>query len=341
MSTPVRRLLLCLLLALGVLARPVLARYPESEERTIEAVKKVKPSVVRIDTMHPAARRPGVGSGVILRHDGFILTNFHVIRHAQIIHVTMSNNKMFTAQVWNASPQYDLAILKVEADNLPVPRFGDSSHLELGQMAIAIGTPLRFSWTVTVGTISALDRTIPLGDITYHNLIQTDAAINPGSSGGALIDSDGEVIGINTLVYTGSNPERNAQGLGFAIPINDALKVAMALFGHQHIAAPSSGGSAWLGIEGKDVTADMAQAWDFNVRSGVLVTAVTPESPAAAAGIRTKDIITGVAGTTVHNVRELKAAMSTHRAGDTVDFVLWSMGKSKKTITVKLEAISR
>jgi S1-C subfamily serine protease len=326
--------IVALILVLG----PARARFVDGEEKAVEAVKKAKPSVVRIDTMHPAAKRPGVGSGVILRHDGFILTNHHVIRNARTIHVTLANGRQYNAQLWSTSPQYDLAVLKIEAQNLPVPKFGDSSRLQLGQMAIAIGSPLRFSWTVTVGTVSAIGRQIPTGTVTYRNLIQTDAAINPGSSGGALVDSSGEVIGINTLVYTGTNEYHNAQGLGFAIPINDALRVAMALVGRTKIAAPRPTGPPWLGIKGKDVTREAAEMYDFRTRSGVLVTGVTPGGPAEVAGIKRNDVITDFAGTPVRSFKELSAAVSAHRAGDTVDVTVWGLGRTRRTVTVKLEA---
>lgn len=331
------RLILALTGLLMLMALPAHARFTDGEQKIVEAVKKAKPSVVFIETMHPASKKKGAGSGVILRKDGFILTNQHVIRNGRIIHVTLANGKVYNAQVWNSTPQYDLAVLKIEADNLPVPRFGDSNKLDLGQTAVAIGSPLRFSWTVTVGTISGLGRKVPYENRTYRNLIQTDAAINRGSSGGALIDSNGNVIGINTLVYTGENPGHDAQGIGFAIAINDALKLAQALVGRTAITPPATGGT-WLGIDGKDVTADVAEMWDFSVKSGVLVTGVNEGSPAASAGIRRNDVITELGGTTIRSLKDLKAAVGAHKAGDTLEMVVWTNGKSKRTITVKLEA---
>lgn len=327
-------------LLIAVQTRGAGARYVEAEREAVEAVKKARPSVVRIDTMHPLARNTGIGSGVILRKDGFILTNHHVIRRAQTIHVTLANGKRYRAQVWSTSPEYDLAVLKIAANDLPVPHFGDSSRLELGQMAIAIGSPLRFSWTVTIGAISALGREIPIPEgVTYRNLIQTDAAINPGSSGGALIDSTGAIIGINTLVYTGTNEYHNAQGLGFAIPINDALKVAMMLVSRQK-PAPGPVGPPWLGIDGKDVNDDLAQLNDFNIRSGVLVTQISQQSPAALAGLQRNDVISEFDHAPVHNIKELKAAVIAHKPGDTVEVVVWGNGKVRRTVNVTLEASS-
>lgn len=327
----------CLVVSLA--GTPAWSRAPEDEARVIDAVKKVRPSVVRVDTMHPAAKRPGVGSGVIIRKDGFIVTNHHVIRRAQVIHVWLPSGKMYSARVWKSSPERDIAILKIDASDLPVPKFGNSDHLDLGQTAIAIGSPLRFSWSVTIGIVSALGRQVPSSGVSYKNLIQTDAAINPGSSGGALVNSSGEVIGINTLVYTGNATYRNAQGLAFAIPINDALKIAQALVGNQ--APPSTvHGPGWLGVEGKDVTADMADMYDFRVKVGVLVKNVAPQSPALAAGIRKGDVITELAGTPVRNVAEMRAALGTHRPGETIALVVWGVGKTRKVINVRLEALN-
>ena len=336
-----KRLLITALSLLLICALPAHARYAEGEQKAVEAVKRAKPSVVRIDTSHPAARNTGVGSGVVLRKDGFILTNFHVVRRARIIHVTLANGKTFTAQLWNSTPQYDLAVLKIDAQDLPVPTFGDSSRLDLGQMAIAIGCPQRFSWSITIGTISATGRKVEMPEITYRNMIQTDAAISPGSSGGALVNSTGEVIGINTLVYTGTNANHNAQGLGFAIAINDALKIAQSLVGRTRIAAPKSSGGPWIGLSGKDVTSDMADMWDFKVKSGVLVTAVTESGPAASAGIKRNDVITEVGGTPVRTFKDLTQALSNRKPGDTLELIVWANGKARRAVTLKIEATAR
>lgn len=333
------RWLTCLYILAVLAAVPVSARFVEGEQKAIEAVKKAKPSVVRIDTKHPRSKKGGVGSGVILRKDGFILTNQHVLRNARSTYVTLANGKTYNAQVWNSSPQYDLAVVKIDAQNLPVPRFGDSSKLELGQMAIAIGMPLRFSWSVTVGTVSAFGRQVKIGTTLYNNLIQTDAAINRGSSGGALINSAGEVIGINTLVYTGTD-ERAAQGLGFAIPINDALKVAQALVGRTKIVGPALG-PPWLGVTGKDVTRELAENYDWRIKSGVLVSAVVQGSPAEEAGIKRGDIISEFGGTAIRNMKDLSAAVGAHKVGEALDVVVWSAGKTKHTVSVKLEASTR
>jgi S1-C subfamily serine protease len=328
------RRLVPLLAALFLLASP--AAFSQDEARIKEAVRKVKPSVCKIETRHPASKTPGIGSGVVLRKDGFIITNYHVVRKARTISVFLPNGKQYAAQIWKASQQRDLAILKINATDLIVPKFGNSEKIELGQTAIAIGSPLRFSWSITVGIISAVGREVSVRNTFYRNLIQTDAAINPGSSGGALCNSSGEVIGINTLVYTGSETYRNAQGLAFAIPINDALKVAQALVSRQDVGA-APGGPAWLGIEGKDVTREMAESYDWRIKSGVLVKGVTPASPAAAAGIRKNDVISELDGVPVRTVADLRAVINKHRAGETVQVVFWQLGKTRKAVPVTLE----
>ena len=160
------------------------AAYPVGEDAVVAAVKKVKPSVVSILTTYKSGKEGG-GSGVILTKDGFILTNAHVIDKAKTIQVGLSNGKKFSAVIVGSAKHKDLAVIKVKANGLPVPAFGNSSKLELGQTAIAIGNPLKFQWSVTVGCISAMNRDIKTRGIMYRDLIQTDAAINPGSSGGS------------------------------------------------------------------------------------------------------------------------------------------------------------
>ncbi len=351
-ANPVRSLnRIVLLLALLCVPLAALAQSPspkpemtprdDMEARIIDAVRHVKPSVVRIDTYREGATKPGIGSGVILRHDGFILTNFHVIRHAQVIRVFLPSGQHYSATVWKSNAEHDLAIIHIDAKSLPVPRFGNSDRLELGQTAIAIGSPLRFSWSVTRGIISALGREVPAQGIDYRNLIQTDAAINPGSSGGALVNSDGEVIGINTLVYTGTETYQHAAGLAFAIPINDALRVAQALVGQRTVVIHQQG-PGWLGVDDcADVTRDMAELYDFRVKSGVLVKKVQPSSPAESAGIQHNDVITEVNGVGVHNLKDLHAVMNTHKAGETIQLVVWRLGRKRIAVSATLEVKNR
>jgi len=329
------KVLWMLAVLLGLSGGAALARSAE-EQQNIDAVKRVKPSVVKIETGNRTSKNPGIGSGVVLRKDGFILTNYHVVKRAQRITVFLANQKKFSARVWKSSPERDIAILKIEAKELPVPRFGNSDKIELGQTAIAIGSPLRFSWSVTIGTVSAVGRDVQAMNTYYKNLIQTDAAINPGSSGGALINSNGEVIGINTLVYTGTQKYPHAQGLAFAIPINDALKVAQQLVSQQEV-GPPVGAPAWFGVEVKEVSRDMAESYGWRIKSGLLVKSVTNPGPAATAGIKKSDVISEADGTQIRTVGDLKTVLGRHKSGDTIEVVVWALGQTRRTVKVTLE----
>jgi serine protease Do len=305
------------------------------EAQIIAAVKRAKSSVVNITT-YSSSGSEGTGSGVIIRKDGYILTNAHVIRGAKIIRVRLADGSKYRALVWKASPDKDLALIKIEAGGLRVPDFGDSDQLQLGQTVIAIGNPMRFSWTVTTGVISALNREITARGVNYADLIQTDAAVNLGSSGGALINSDGEVIGINTLVYTGTAFYPHAQGLSFAIPINDALKIAGSLLENKRTGVPKP----WIGITGKTVTFQMAEMYDLAVKSGVYVDSVMPASPASKANLVHGDIITGANGRLVKTKEDLASILRNSRPGDILNLTVWR-GASKKMIKMKVEALSQ
>ena len=328
----------CGLLLLGLLAGPTgFEARAADEHSTVEAIRRVKPSVVAIETSHPASRTPGIGSGVVLRRDGFILTNWHVIKRAQSIRVCMPGGKAYNGSVWQASRERDLAIVKVDATDLPVPQFANSDRIELGQSAIAIGSPLRFRFSVTQGIVSATGRDITASNIAYRNLLQTDAAINPGSSGGALINSAGQVIGINTLVYTGTEKYPHAQGLAFAIPINDALRTAQALLAKKQLPALQAG-PAWFGIEGKDLTREVADTYDYRAKSGVLIREVKAHSPAQTAGLKKGDVVVEADGTAVHALKDLRQVLLRHHAGDSVDMVVWALGRARKTVRVTFES---
>lgn len=330
------------LAALLVFLFPVLVRAESlsTEEAVIKAVKKAKPSVVRLTTTRSEREgyddEPGgIGSGVIFRPDGYILTNTHVLRGARRIIATLADGKRFTAVLVNASTDHDLAVLKIEASGLPVAEFGDSGKLQLGQLAIAIGNPMYFGWTITTGVVSALNRRVTAGGILYENLIQTDAAINPGNSGGPLVDSRGRVIGINTLVYTG-NRLSLAQGLSFAIPSNTVLSVASQLLKTAKLAAPKP----WVGISISDVTPQMAERWGFSVQRGVLVTQVTAGSPAQDAKILPGDIISEIDGVAVTGVDQFKSIINSKAPGVTVTLSVWHRGEKRKTYLV-LDKVSQ
>lgn len=319
-----------------VISIPNISAAQSFEETIIQAVKKAKPSVVRINAaVNSEEEGRGIGSGIIFRKDGLILTNTHVIKGSKVIRVTLADGRQFNAVVVNASLDYDLALLRIKSTELPQAVFGDSDKLQLGQTAIAIGNPHRLGWTVTVGVISALNREIQAAGVLYHNLIQTDAAINPGNSGGALVNSKGHLIGINTLVFTGS-ANSSAQGLGFSIPSNTARKIA------EQLLSTSKGRvrKPWLGISMQDVTPDMSSQWGFPVKRGVLVAKVVAGSPAATAGIVQGDIIVEVDGITVGSVSEFKSIVNAKPPGADIHVVLWRQNE-RKQVKVRLEELSQ
>ncbi len=299
------------------------------EQKMIRAINRVSPSVVKIETV-TGKGDSGLGSGIILKDNGYILTNLHVLRNASRIVVTLYNKKKFNAVLVGQSPQNDLAVLKINSSGLTVPNWGDSRKLKIGQVAIAIGNPYKFEGSVSRGIISALDRRIPASGIIYKDLIQTDAAINPGNSGGALINSDGRVIGINTLVYTGQRGH-SAQGLGFAIPIHRALDVARVLMAREVKYSPKP----WIGINGRTITREMAEMNMFPVNMGVMITEIQPVSPAERAGLRRADIVIRVDNQLVRNVEDFQKILSEKKPGDNMEILLWREEK-RMTVDVKI-----
>lgn len=314
------------------------AAWADAEADKIKAIDFARKSVVSIRTYRQGEDEPGIGSGVILRSDGYIITNNHVIARAKVVKVTLAGGKTYTAKVWKAAPEQDLALLKIEASNLPVARVGNSDKVKLGQTAIAIGDPLGFQGTVTVGTVGGRGRNVKVAGIDYRNLIQTDAAINPGSSGGALINLQGEVIGINALVYTGPQSYKHAQGLGFAIPINDAVQLAKKLV--QSSSAARKGGKPWLGITGDNLSEDAQLMYGIPVKKGILVTSVINGSPAGSAGLLVGDAIVGADGQTMLSVSQFLAYLNGKKPGDIVQLSYWR-GNKKSTVSVTLDSQSQ
>ena len=320
--------ILFLFVVLFSLSTPVYSAYPPSQESAVvSVVKKAKPSVVKIKTTSKDGRTGG-GSGIVLTKDGYILTNEHVVRNASTIQVILVNGKTFSAVICGTSASKDLAVIKVKASNLPVPKFGDSSKLELGQTAIAIGNPLQFQWTVTVGCISALNRDIQRKDLTYRNMIQTDTAINSGSSGGALINLSGEVIGVNTVVYRA----KNAQGLSFAIPINTAIEASKYLRKGEIQNSPKP----WIGIGVKTITKEIAENYDLPVRNGVYVETVIDYGPARKAGIEQGCLITNFNGQRILSTDDFGAMLNGCVPGQSIELTVWKHGK-KTTMNVLVE----
>lgn len=307
------------------------------EEKRVHAIAVARPSVVSIRTYKESGGEPGIGSGVIIRSNGIILTNHHVIAEADVIKVATVGEKTYTAQVLHLAPQHDLALLKINGTGLTAAKIGSSATVKLGQTAIAIGDPLGFTSSVTIGTVGGLKRSVQLNGVDYQSLIQTDAAINPGSSGGALIDLEGRVIGINTLVYTGPKNWKRAQGLGFAIAIDHAMMVSKALMQRSAERVTSK---PWLGIKGSTITKDISDSYGLGAKRGVLVREVLPASPASEAGIRVGDIIVRVDGELLTGLPDLSQLLTSRTAGEVVQFEMRRNGKTMK-VDVKLDVSSR
>lgn len=318
-------LFLCLLLVAGW-------AWADQESDRIAAVELGRRSVVSLRVYRGNSRKPGVGSGIIMRSDGFILTNSHVVSGAKVVQVGMPGGKKYNGRIWKEAKNRDLALVKIEATNLPVARIGNSDRIKLGQTAIAIGDPLGFSGTVTVGTVGGLGRDIKAGGVQYPAMIQTDAAINQGSSGGALINLSGEVIGVNTLIYNGPSGTRPSQGLGFAIPINHALNIARKLVSER----PESSGKPWLGITGSNLNAQLSVAHNIPAKRGIIVTSVIPGSPADTAGIRVGDAIVSAGPKSVLSLSDFLSQIAAQKPGDTMTLGVWRQGK-KTTIKVILD----
>jgi serine protease Do len=308
-------------------------RVVPEESVVISVVKQVRPSVVNINTesqvqtMFGVFPQQGAGSGVIVRPDGYILTNNHVVQGARTIKVTIAGGKALTGRIVGRDPLADLAVIKVEVkDPLPAARLGSSGVLQVGQLAIAIGNPFGLGSTVTTGVISALNRNIELPNLVVENLIQTSAAINPGNSGGALVDSSGAVIGINTAIIP------NAQGIGFAIP-SDVARVEMEqLIANGRVIRP------WVGVVyGGEVDPQSGRAYNLGTDHGVVVREVNLDSPAARAGIQPRDIITEVNGDRVESWNDFVRDIVTKKVGDTVKLTIVRNGVSRTLSTTLTE----
>ncbi|MGH7598799.1 MAG: DegQ family serine endoprotease [bacterium] len=255
----------------------------------------------------------GLGSGVIMSRDGYILTNNHVIREADKVTVMISENKKYTAKVIGADPQTDLAVIKIEASDLPAAALGNSDDVRIGQWVIAVGNPFELLHTVTAGIISAKGRS-SVGLAQYEDFIQTDASINPGNSGGALADLDGNVVGINTAI---SSPSGGNVGIGFAIPINMAKKIMDELVTKGKITR------GYLALMPQDVDESLAKGLNLKSTAGALVGDVTADGPADKAGIQRGDIITGFNGKKVENSNQLRAIVADAEPGSTAKVVLF------------------
>ncbi|MBB1162546.1 S1C family serine protease [Aquariibacter albus] len=290
------------------------------------AAKKAAPAVVSVVTSKTAQRNPqsvdpwfrfffgergepqpqgGIGSGVIVSADGYVLTNNHVIDGVDEIEVVVSDGRRTAARVIGSDPETDLAVLKIDLDKLPAITFGASDALQVGDAVLAIGNPFGVGQTVTSGIVSALGRN-QLGINTFENFIQTDAAINPGNSGGALVDANGHLMGINTAIYSRSG---GSMGIGFAIPSATARQVMDGLIRDGAVVR------GWIGVEPRDLSAEIVETFKLPVREGVLITGVLQGGPASSAGLRPGDVVTRVAEQPVANTAQLLNAVAALRPG--------------------------
>lgn len=305
----------------------------------VMAAKKVGPAVVGITNKayvrdifnRVQLTERGTGSGVIYDKAGYIATNNHVVEGASEIIVSLPDGRTVKGKVLGADSVTDLAVVKIDADNLTVAKFGDSDSLQVGEPAIAIGNPLglEFRGSVTAGVISALNRSIELGERKF-NLIQTDAAINPGNSGGALVNADGEVVGINSAKIAVSGVE----GIGFAIPINTAKPILDELAKHGRVARP------YLGASLMDQDIANRYGFEMNLHGGIFLVKVVANSPAAKAGIRAGDIILSFNGSKVKTAVELRTKLSECKVGDRVNVTIMRNGAAQD-VTVVLEEVPK
>ncbi len=286
--------------------------------------------------------RFGLGSGVIIDPEGFVLTNEHVVADAEKITVTLADGREFTGTVKGKDPRSDLAVIKIDAKKLPAAPLGDSDTVQTGQWAVALGNPfglmgvgpsvraLGAEPTLTVGVISALNRSLPRAspryDRDYSGLIQTDAAINPGNSGGPLLNLRGEVIGINVAILTSS---RGFEGIGFAIPINKAKGILDTLKEGKQVVY------GWLGIQIQDITDDVAEYYGLTDHEGVVVYQVLPDSPASQAGLQDGDIVKAYDGQPIRHSRELIDLVSQTKAGRRVGVEILRDG-ARQTLQVEI-----
>ncbi|MGB6008235.1 trypsin-like peptidase domain-containing protein [Castellaniella sp.] len=259
-----------------------------------------------------------LGSGVIVRADGYILTNNHVIESADAIEVSLKDGRQATAKLVGADPESDLAVLKVDLDKLPTIVFDPEQSVRVGDVVLAIGNPFGVGQTTTQGIVSALGRN-RLGINTYEDFIQTDAAINPGNSGGALIDTQGRLVGINTAIYSETG---GSLGIGFAIPSGPAHQILDQIIEHGRVQR------GWLGLEPQDITPDLARAFRLKDDRGAIVARVFPRGPAARAGLQVGDILQSLDGQPVRDSFDLLNRLAPMKAGSTAHLGVLRGGKA-------------
>lgn len=309
------------------------------ESPVVAIAEKLSPSVVGIrvsylsQSLFGLTEAEGEGSGIVYSADGYIITNYHVIEEAVTgsnaqIYVLMSDGNEYEATVVGSDSVTDLAVIKIDATDLTAAEFGDSDSVKVGELAVAIGNPLgqKFAGTVTGGYISGLNRTVTV-DNTVYNLIQTDAAINSGNSGGPLVDSSGRVIGINTVKVSATGVE----GIGFAIPINEVLPIVEELIANKKITRP------FIGIGGITLTESLANR--NRLVEGIYVQEVTKKSPAEIAGVKQGDVVVEANDTKVTSIAELNNIKNKLNVGDTIKLKIYR-NKEYITLSITLAATS-
>ncbi|MHB8938355.1 MAG: Do family serine endopeptidase [Thiobacillus sp.] len=312
-------------------AKPASAGAGTASESFAPAAQKVIPSVVNVFTQqkvrtpaHPALQDPifryffgdrlderprevsNLGSGVIVSANGYILTNHHVVVAADEIQVALANGQTLPARVVGADPETDLAVLKIDANDLPAITFAQIDSIQVGDWVLAVGNPFGVGQTVTAGIVSALGRS-SLGINTFENFIQTDAAINPGNSGGPLVDAAGNLVGVNSAIYSRTG---GSQGIGFAIPVSIARQVM------EQIIQSGSVTRGWVGVEVQDMTPELAESFNLKSAEGALIAGVLKSGPADAGGVRPGDILLAVNGNKVSNSATLLNLIAALKPGE-------------------------
>ena len=294
-------------------------RYDEFFDRFFG--QQPRPSVPRENS------RPVVstGSGFIISSDGYLLTNNHVVEDADEVKVSLGDRREYKAEIIGTDPRSDVAVLKIDAEDLPTLKIGKSEKLRVGEWVVAIGSPFQLRFSVTSGIVSAKGRSIPNGsDSTYVPFIQTDVAINPGNSGGPLFNLDGEVIGINSQIYTRSG---GYMGVSFAIPIDYAMDVADQLRENGYVAR------GWLGVSIQEVTSELAEALGMEIPKGALVSQIIEDSPAEKSGLKEEDVILFFDGEEIFYSSDLPLTVGSIRPESKVNAMILRDGK-KKTVQV-------
>ena len=344
---------LALLVAAGAVYRSATVQDPDGLAKTAVAAPgdvpgdepvarvaaEVEPSVVQVNvsgvhrTPFGAQKQEGIGSGVIYRSDGYIITNNHVVEGARTVEVAFADGTTEHGEVVGTDPITDLAVIKVNRDGLPAASFSDDRQLAVGQLAVAIGSPSGFQSTVTSGVLSGMGREFPpeltggQQESSLVDLLQTDAPISPGNSGGALADRDGQVIGIN-VAYLPPN-ETGAEGIGFAIPSYTVVSVADQLIQSGEAQHP------YLGVSVSDLTPQVSNRFGVSAESGALIAKVEPGGPADGAGIRAGDVVTGLDSTDIRSSGDLLSALRQYQPGDKVELTVLRDGQ-KSTFDVQL-----